>query len=257
MNMFVASPQVAQTITTFHMVSGFAGIVYFLYTQQFFYFFIALLLGFFLVQVVHHVGLHRYFSHRSFEVNMFWHVVLCLVSPLICAGSPMGYSLAHRAHHAYSDSDRDPHSPKYLGFFDIVMFRWNLDSLNLKFLRSLRDPWIEFSHQWYGLIILLFSAALFAIDPLLIFAYSISLIYAKWCGAMTNYVCHTPLALNYRNFDTKDGSQNNLITGWIVGEWHNNHHADPKNWNQKVNWWEWDLAANIINMIKKDDKTRA
>lgn len=256
MTIFEASPRVVQTITAAHMVSGISGTVYLLYTQQFFYFFVALLLGFFLVQVVHHVGLHRYFSHRSFEVNKFWHVFLCLSSPLICAGSPIGYASVHRAHHAYSDSDQDPHTPK-LGLFNVIIFRWNLNSLNLKFLKNLKDPWIVFSHQWYMLIILLFSIGLFVIDPLLVFAYSISLIYAKWCGAMTNYVCHIPSKFNYRNVDTKDASQNNLITGWIVGEWHNNHHADPKNWNQKINWWEWDLAGNIIKLIKKDEKVQS
>jgi fatty-acid desaturase len=255
MTIFEASPKVLKTIVAAYVALGISGTVYLLYTQQFFYFFVALLLGLLLVQVVHNVGLHRYFSHRSFEVNKFWHVFLCLTAPLICAGSPIGYATVHRAHHAYADSDQDPHQPN-LGLFNIIMCRWNLSSLSLKFLKNLNDPWIVFSHKWYGLIILLFSVGLFVIDPLLIFAYSISLLYAKWCGVMTNYVSHLPLKSNYRNFATKDSSQNNLITGWIVGEWHNNHHADPKNWNQKINWWEWDLTGYIIRLIKKDDKVR-
>jgi len=251
MKIFEASPKVVQTITVFHMIVGISGIVYFLYTQQFFYFVIALLLGFFLVQVANHVALHRYFSHRSFEINLFWHGVLCLIAPLICAGSPIGYAIAHRAHHAYTDTARDPHSPKFQGFFNVLMFRWNFDSWNLKFLRNLKDPWTLFSHQWYGMIILIFSAILFVLNPLLIFVYSISVVYAKWCGAMTNYVCHVPSVFNYRNFDIKNDSQNNLITGWIVGEWHNNHHANPGEWNQRVKWWEWDIPSLVIRVIKK------
>lgn len=250
MNVFESSPKSAQTITAYHMVAGITGIGYFLYTQQLWYFVIAVMLGFFLVQVSHNVGLHRYFSHQSFEVNRGWHVFLCLIATLICAGSPLIYAAAHRAHHAYSDSDQDLHPPK-LGFFNVVMFRWNFDSVNMRFFRNLNDPWIVFSHRWYSLIIMTFLTVLYLIDPLLVLAYSMALIYAKWCAAMTNYVCHIPSKFNYRNFDTNDASQNNLITGWLAGEWHNNHHANPRQWNQKVNWWEWDFSAAIIWAIKK------
>ena len=138
------------------------------------------------------------------------------------------------------------------------MIRWNLQGVNLNFMKNLKDPWILFGHNWYLLIILIFCAILLLIDPLLIFAYSISLLWAKFGAVMTNYVGHLPnRTANYRNFATADNSQNNLVTGWLIGEWHNNHHADPRNWNQKVKWWEWDMAAVIIKLIKIDEKSRA
>jgi fatty-acid desaturase len=42
-----------------------------------------------------------------------------------------------------------------------------------------------------------------------------------------------------------------LMTGFVVGEWHNNHHKNPQNWNQRVNWWEIDVSAQLVKLIKK------
>ena len=58
-----------------------------------------------------------------------------------------------------------------------------------------------------------------------------------WGGALrTVLVWHTTWAVNsvthvwgYRNYETPDGSRNNLIVGLLAGGegWHNNHHAAP------------------------------
>ena len=77
------------------------------------------------MHVLHNVGLHRYFAHNSFKTSKFWHIVLSLTTPLACAGSPYGYSMAHRAHHIFSDTEKDPHY-KQLGIFNISFFKWNL-----------------------------------------------------------------------------------------------------------------------------------
>jgi stearoyl-CoA desaturase (delta-9 desaturase) len=56
----------------------------------------------------------------------------------------------------------------------------------------------------------------------------------------------------YRNFDTVDDSHNMLLLGYVsFGEgWHNNHHADPKNSNYGVKWWELDFAHFLIKLIQ-------
>lgn len=248
---FSADLKTSQFITITQSILGLVGIVYFLATQQYDYFYFSLIVSMFTSQLSHNVGLHKYFSHNSFETNKFWHIFLCLVAPLHCAGSPVSYAVAHRTHHAYSDTNKDPHSPT-MGLLKVVFYKWNLEHVSVKFMKGLTDPWMAFSHKWYALIILCFVLILGFIDPMLIIAYSTSIVFSKIGGTMTNYVCHLEHNnFNYRNFDTTDHSSNNLITGLIFGEWHNNHHANPKNWNQRVKWWEFDLSAQLIKVIKQ------
>jgi stearoyl-CoA desaturase (delta-9 desaturase) len=47
---------------------------------------------------------------------------------------------------------------------------------------------------------------------------------------LVNVYGHTKTFLSYRNYDTKDNSQNNYVLGYLCwGQgWHNNHHHDPK-----------------------------
>jgi len=56
-----------------------------------------------------------------------------------------------------------------------------------------------------------------------------------------------------QSFKTNDLSMNNPLVGVLAfGEgWHNNHHADPSQWNQTIKWWELDPTSWIIKLIKK------
>ncbi len=251
MKIFQSTLKSTLLIKEFFHVLGLLGAAYFVYTGMYMYLAVAVLWGMFLVLVLHEVAMHRYFSHNSFKTNKFWHVFLCLTVPLLNAGSPISYAIHHRAHHAHSDTDLDVHAPG-LGFWNVAMVRWNYQGVNLKCFTNLKDPWIIAAHRWYFLIIAAFCGIMLMIDPLLLFAYGISCIYTRICAVSTNYFCHIALPyFNYRNFDTKDRSYNNLLNGWLVGGWHNNHHANPSSCTQKVHWWEWDTPALVIRMIKK------
>jgi fatty-acid desaturase len=69
-----------------------------------------------------------------------------------------------------------------------------------------------------------------------------------------NVFCHTP-GYGYRNFDTKDASQNVPLLGWITwGQgWHNNHHAKASSYDfgtavsgKKS---EWDFSLIFLPLI--------
>ena len=47
----------------------------------------------------------------------------------------------------------------------------------------------------------------------------------------------------YRNYETDEGSRNNVLVGLVSnGEgWHNNHHADPRSARHGHRWWEFDV----------------
>jgi len=211
------------------------------------------ILGFysFLLFIGHHAGLHRYFAHRSYQVNRFWHAFLCLSSCLVCFGSPAGYSVIHRAHHVHTDTELDPHAQKYLGFFNIIFFNWRLEHLTMwNVFKELRDPWIKFTHDYYTLVIILFTLVLYTIDTNLVWCYNIGTVGALLAMGFVNTVCHTQGVTTYRNHETRDDSSNSYVAV-VIGEWHNNHHANPQQWNQRERWWEVDYAAQFIKAIAK------
>src|SRR6201991_1244458 len=58
--------------------------------------------------------LHRYASHKMFKMNTFWERFFYSLTFLSQGSSflnPRAYAILHRMHHAFSDTERDPHSP--------------------------------------------------------------------------------------------------------------------------------------------------
>ncbi|HEX7669223.1 MAG TPA: fatty acid desaturase, partial [Polyangiaceae bacterium] len=59
--------------------------------------------------------LHRYGAHRMFTMSKGWERFFYLFTYVTQGSSylvPRGYAILHRMHHAYSDTPKDPHSPK-------------------------------------------------------------------------------------------------------------------------------------------------
>src|SRR5580692_4734097 len=53
--------------------------------------------------------MHRYAAHAAFRMNKFWERFFYLFSYI----SAWAYGVMHRMHHAFADTPKDPHSPKY------------------------------------------------------------------------------------------------------------------------------------------------
>jgi len=98
---------------------------------------LATILTFYIFNIVGiSITLHRYYSHKSFEFR--YSVIKKLftfISVIMCRGSPIGWVYIHRLHHGFSDTDKDPHSPKHLGFklFGLKHLTNHSDKIN-KFL---------------------------------------------------------------------------------------------------------------------------
>src|SRR6476620_8415632 len=59
--------------------------------------------------------LHRYAAHRMFNVSKRWERIFYFLTYVTQGSSflvPRGYAILHRMHHAYSDTPKDPHSPR-------------------------------------------------------------------------------------------------------------------------------------------------
>ena len=95
-----------------------------------------------------------------------------------------------------------------------------------------------------------YAVTLLAIDwRLFLFGWVVPVALTLWISALDAYTAHH---WGCRNFDTKDNSRNlwwMAILFWGEG-WHNNHHAKPQNWNFRQRWWEFDIGALIIRLVR-------
>ena len=60
--------------------------------------------------------LHRYSAHQAFTMSKFTEKVFFVLTWIFQGSnylSAYGYGIMHRMHHAYADTEDDPHSPKY------------------------------------------------------------------------------------------------------------------------------------------------
>jgi len=62
------------------------------------------------------VGVHRLWSHRSYEAHFIVRLILMLCNSIANQGSIFHWARDHRVHHKYSETDADPHNATR-GFF--------------------------------------------------------------------------------------------------------------------------------------------
>ena len=222
------------------------------------YLWVSLAVYFWFASIGNSVGQHRYFAHKTFKTSKLWERVLILSATLASVSSVFGYIVTHREHHKHTDDALDPHSPHHMSTWR----SWSLDLTDTGRwdLRNAKD-WIKNkdvmdAHKYFFAYILLYIALLLILDPMLIiYAYLVPASLCVWAtGAFNTWGHgHGLRSLGYRTWDTQDKSVNHHLVNLITfGEgWHNNHHRNPGAWHQGEKWWEWDLNAWIIRLIKQ------
>jgi stearoyl-CoA desaturase (Delta-9 desaturase) len=154
-----------------------------------------------------------------------------------------GWVCMHRMHHAFSDTERDPHSPQYQGLFGVYLGQLKSYERVLRALargdeavvRHVRDltfktSWLNRHHLWLLPYALHLAIGLVLAIPsgswLLGAAYFVGIMSHPIQGWIVNSLGH---AVGHRNFDTPDNSRNNAFAAWLImGEGlQNNHHRYP------------------------------
>lgn len=224
------------------------------------------------------IGYHRMLSHRSFRSPKWFERTL--VTLAMCSGqeTPARWVAWHRKHHAHSDQNHDPHTPRMGVIW--AHTRWLFQesrttmgtfSMYQKYARDiLEDPYYRRLEKLPGGggVFYLTHAAIYAAVSLAIClaligntaeAYRMTASLFVWgVVARTVWTWHITWSVNslshvfgYRNYETKDDSRNNwFVTLLTSGEgWHNNHHADPASASVQHRWWEIDINYYIIQLF--------
>jgi stearoyl-CoA desaturase (delta-9 desaturase) len=225
------------------------------------------------------LGYHRLLTHRSLRLPRW--LERCFVVLAICClqESPATWVAWHRAHHAHSDGDRDPHSPlvSFLwGHMTWLAFSRDADGMLGGYRRYaqdiLQDRFYRRLEQQPALIYLIYlaHAALFFAAGMAIgwaeggsaaSGLHLGLSFLVWAVILrTVAVWHITWSVNslthlfgYRSHETDDNSRNNWLVGLVaVGEgWHNNHHHDQASATTQQRWWELDFTYYLIWLLEK------
>jgi stearoyl-CoA desaturase (delta-9 desaturase) len=207
------------------------------------------------------LGYHRLLTHRSLRVPRFAEYAIATVGALAMQGGPISWVAGHRAHHAYSDTDRDPHDSRrgFLWSHMEWLYRRNPARLSREQERhfaadAAADPYYRFLDGGaFGLQIalgvLLFVCGGWSWVVWGIFVRLVVTYHATW---LVNSAAHLS---GYRTYRTpgRDRSTNNwwvALLAWGEG-WHNNHHAFPSSARHGLAWYEIDVTWWTIGMLSK------
>ena len=208
------------------------------------------------------LGYHRLLTHARFKTTPAVRFIFGMLGGISGEGSALVWVANHRKHHAFSDHEGDPHSPRdgLLSSHMLLLFpnhsseevtahtnRWAPDLA--------KDTGIRFLHQTFLLWHFLIGATLLGTGWWL-YGRDVGISWLLWGLAVRMVIVfHVTWLVNsathkcgYRNYETTDDSRNLWWVGLLAfGEgWHNNHHAHQRMAAHGHRWWEFDPTYWVI-----------
>jgi stearoyl-CoA desaturase (delta-9 desaturase) len=221
------------------------------------------------------VGLHRLFTHRSFEAARSVRAVLAVLAAMAVEGYITDWVADHRCHHAHSDVEGDPHSPhlgrrgglrgRLGGLWHAHMgwiFRRGPVERRARYAKDLcDDPLIRTIDRAYLLWVVLTLGLPFAVGyaaggtagrgfEALVWGGLIRVLLIHHATWSVNSICHS---FGTRPYRARDESRNNwLLALPTLGEsWHNNHHAFPSSAVLGIDRRQLDIGAWVIRGLER------
>ncbi|MGN6639471.1 MAG: acyl-CoA desaturase [Mucilaginibacter sp.] len=209
---------------------------------------------------------HRYASHKMFKMNRFWEKVFYFLTYIFQGSSflnPRAYAIMHRMHHAYSDTEKDPHSPHFIK--DVFGMMMKTKEIYLSYQRYKTEPEPQFRDRYpswsfvdrigdhwisrlsFGVLYTIFYIV-FATHWWMFLLLPIHYLMGPIHGAIVNWCGHK---YGYSNFNNGDHSKNTLpLDILMLGElFQNNHHTKPHDANFAKRWFEIDPTYPVMKLL--------
>jgi len=216
------------------------------------------LLGFILIRVIGslmggiaHIGSHRWLCHNSFKPSIFGKYLMLTGMVMNGHGSPLQIGIAHRLHHAHTDTKNDPHSPMYHSWFSLWLGRYTINSgikIPKDFFKNKEAVFVS-KHYWklfYAFNIIL---ALIDLKTALFFS-PVNFAYSWIIITAVNYNTHK------KNEVVEARNLNSVFNFISYGEGlHKNHHEDQTNYSFSGGT-RFDLGAVIVEKLLMHNNQR-
>lgn len=205
------------------------------------------------------LGWHRLLTHRSFKAPKWLEYVLSIFGTMSMQDPPDKWVATHRQHHAFVDTDKDPHSTR-LGFLwaHVGWVVWGAaqdhDAAAMKKYVPdlLKDKGHVLISRYYYVPIVISAIVLFAIGGWTMVVWGVfGRVIVGW--HTTWFVNSLSHLYGKRPHDTGDLSTNNWFVAILTfGEgWHNNHHAFPTSARHGLRWYQFDMNWITIRLMKR------
>ena len=195
------------------------------------------------------MGFHRLLTHRGYKTPRAVEYFMTLCGTLALEGGPIDWVVTHRIHHAHTDADGDPHTPRdgrwwaHMGWIlrgraqqhgAAVMNRYAPDLMKDRFHVLLNRVY------WVPLTVLGVALLAFGGWAVLMWGVFFRVTYGLHVTWLVNSATHL---WGTRRFHTADDSTNSWWVALLTfGEgWHNNHHAHPTSARHGLAWYELDV----------------
>jgi stearoyl-CoA desaturase (delta-9 desaturase) len=207
-------------------------------------------------------GYHRLWAHSSYKATTPLKIYLAAVGAGAMEGSIRWWSRDHRAHHRYTDTQKDPYSVRkgllysHLGWMVMKQNPKRTGRTDITDLNE--DPVVVWQHRNFIKCVLTMTL----IFPTLV----CGLGWGDWIGGFVYggilrvwfvqqaTFCVNSLAhwLGDQPFDDRNSPRDHVITALAtLGEgYHNFHHEFPSDYRNAIEWWQYDPTKWSITMWK-------
>jgi fatty-acid desaturase len=189
--------------------------------------------------------IHRYYSHKAFEMNdtlAFWLSVLCV--GYFYSGGPQ-WCILHTCHHANYDTKEDSNVKGWQGFFGYG-YRQPPAMYFKAGLRLLRERRHSLLHEYAVPVGISFALVFYLLGGFNVFLYGYIL------PLFTNHLANR---IHKQFGHTEHGGANRWWMEYIVpmgGEWiHTRHHIHAREPIFKEKWYQLDLGGTLVKMLSR------
>lgn len=222
----------------------------------------SVVLAFILAMVTGVIGInlcfHRLLTHRSFHVPKLVEYFMATLGTLSLEGSPFQWVATHRIHHAFTDTEKDPHDANKGFLWTHILWLFMPNKADPDFERQKRyapdlweDRYYRFLHYFTLPLQLALGLVLFLLGgwSWVIWGMFVRLVFVYHVTWLVNSASHK---FGYQTYDTHDKSTNCWWVGLLAwGEgWHNNHHKFPYSARHGLKWYELDVSWLLIRAMQ-------
>ena len=205
------------------------------------------------------MGYHRLLTHGGYKTPKPVEYFLTVCGTLALQSGSLQWVTTHRMHHAFTETDDDPHSPRDGTFWAHIgwLMRGTALTHDEKTVRRfapdlLKDKFHVFVSRYFFATTIIAAVIIFLIGGWSMVLWAICL--RQVVGWHSTFLVNSATHLwGTRRFETPDDSRNNaLIAALTFGEgWHNNHHAFPRSARHGLAWYEFDINWMQIRLLEK------
>ncbi len=220
------------------------------------------------------IGSHRLWSHGSYKTKPWIEAIIMVVNSGTLQGPILAWASNHKKHHAYADTDKDPHTPVRYKDSKLKGFLWahigwmcvgditahNIDKSTMNTIgKSKILQWQLKNYTWFATFMNIVPTTIMgwiAFDEIScqstlagLFCCGLGRALQQQMTFSVNSVCHMLGSRKYANDSSGD-------IWWLcfllLGEnWHNFHHAFGRDYRNGNKWYHFDVHKWIIALMAK------